>query len=99
MSDIGLGWVTDQKMTKFYADGVLIDAIGKGLTGTATIASGGTSVTCTHVLGAVPKVFLELLTNLGGRSVWISNKSETQFTINISSAAATDYEFSYRLSP
>jgi fructose-1-phosphate kinase PfkB-like protein len=94
-----LGWTTDQKMARFFADGVLVDAIGKGLTGTATIASGGTSVTCTHVLGVIPKVFLELLANLGGRSVWISNKTETQFTINISSAAAADYEFSYRLSP
>lgn len=89
MAEEALGWKSDEKISKFYADGLLVDALGKGLAGTATIPSGGTSITCTHGLGAVPKVFLGLKTNLATRSAWTSSETATDFIINISSSAGT----------
>jgi hypothetical protein len=83
------GWATDEKTGKFYVNGVLVDAVGAGLNGSATIPSGGTSIACTHGLGSTPKVFFSPKTNLAGRSVWISGHSNSGFTINISSSAGS----------
>jgi hypothetical protein len=99
MSEFTSGWITDQHLWKLYVADVLVEAMGEGLTGTDTIASGGTSVTCTHSLGAIPKVFLTALSNLGTKAVWISDKTETSFVINISDAAGEDYSFDWRVHP
>jgi hypothetical protein len=44
-------------------------------------------------------VLLEILSNLGGRSVWISGKSATQFTINISSSGGSSFSFGWQVAP
>jgi hypothetical protein len=71
---------------KFYSNGALVGAMGDGLNGTATITVGLTSITVNHSLGvSPPHVSLESQDNLDGRDVWVSGKSSTQFTVNISS--------------
>jgi hypothetical protein len=98
-SHLGDGWEVDQTGQRFYVGGVLVGALGTGLSGTASIPSGGTSVVCSHSLGIVPRVLLEILSNLGGRSVWISGKSATQFTINISSSGGSSFSFGWQVAP
>ena len=58
--------------------------------GTATIASGSTSVTVNHGLVCTPSKVL--ITPLGQPSgnLWVSNITSTSFTINISSAPSTN---------
>ena len=59
--------------------------------GTATIASGTTSVTVSHGLVKAPsKVLVTPRGNIG--SVWVSNVTDTQFTINCSSAPTEDVQ-------
>jgi hypothetical protein len=58
--------------------------------GTATIASGATSVTVNHGLACTPsKVVITPLAQPSG-SLWVSNITSTSFTINISSAPSAN---------
>ena len=59
--------------------------------GTATIASGATSVTVDHGLVSAPsKVLVTPRGNIG--SIWVSNVTDTQFTINCSNAPTEDVQ-------
>ena len=91
--------ITDyQGARKFYSNGAIVGAMGDGLCGTATITVGLTSVVVNHSLGvSPPHVALEQQDDLGGRDVWISGKSSTQFTINISSVDFTDHVFKWKV--
>jgi hypothetical protein len=58
--------------------------------GTATIASGATSITINHGLVCTPsKVVITPLDQPSG-SIWVSNITSSSFTINISSAPSAD---------
>ena len=59
--------------------------------GTATIMSGATSVTVDHGLDAKPRIVIPIpRSNIG--SIWVSNVTDTQFTINCSSAPTEDVQ-------
>jgi hypothetical protein len=100
MSQFTGGQTTDQNRTTLLVNGSIVDVEGAGLSGTAVISSGGTSVTVSlQSIGVTPHVFLEPLSNLGGRSVWISGKSQTGFTINVSSSGGSSFTFGWRVFP
>jgi len=63
--------------------------------GTATIASGSTSVTVNHGLACTPSKVL--ITPLGQPSgnLWVSNITSTSFTINISSAPSANLSIAW----
>jgi len=67
--------------------------------GVATITAGNTFVVVDHTYGSIPlAVNWEALSALGGRDVWISDKTATQFTINISMADPLDsFDFSWAI--
>ena len=57
--------------------------------GTATISASTSSVTVTHGLTGIPTIIVVTpRDNIG--SVWVSNRNETIFTINCSSAPSND---------
>jgi hypothetical protein len=67
---------------------VLVDAaVRKGTSGTATVASGQTSIVVTHGYGATPvlqDITVTPTNNLGSAAkFWISTPTSTQFTINV----------------
>ena len=66
--------------------------------GAMTITAGNTSVDETHGLVVTPeegKINITPLSNLGGKSWWISNVTSTQFRINISAADAGNLNFEW----
>ena len=72
-------------------------AIGKFQVGTATVNSGSTSVVVSHALGTTSFVAIVTPTNgnvpaaWGAPAVpWISNKTPTQFTINLPAAPSAN---------
>jgi hypothetical protein len=66
-------------------------------TGTATVATGNTSIVVTHGLAAAPiRVQVTPTTDTGGKRYWISAKTATTFTITIDSANASDIAFDWR---
>lgn len=67
---------------------------GVGGSGKATITSGTTSVTVTHGLGYTPtKVLCTPFGNVG--NVWVTNATNTAFTINCSTAPGTNTDISW----
>jgi hypothetical protein len=89
-----------QSQKQIMVNGVVTDVFGQGLSGTTSIASGGTSVTVSHSLGMTPRVLLEILSNLGSRACWVSGKTATQFVINVGSAAPSGgLNFGWRVTP
>lgn len=66
--------------------------------GTATIPAGSTYVDVPHGLSIAPdvsRIRVTPLTNLGGRSFWVSDVTSTTFRINISSADTVDHSFAW----
>jgi hypothetical protein len=87
---------------QYVVGGNIVSVRGAGLSGSATIAAGNTSVTVSHSLGngLTPKVFLQPTQKMGSLNWWASGKSPTQFTINISAASAgTALSFDWIVSP
>jgi len=74
-----------------YDDHPITIAAGRVLkrSGSATIPAGNTAVTVSHGMGAAPsRVLVTPRGNVG--SVWVTNVTSTQFTINCSSAPSSD---------
>jgi len=63
--------------------------------GTVTVATGGDSVTVNHGLAATPTRVQLTPTSATGVDYWVSDKTATTFTINLSAAAA-DISFDWR---
>lgn len=61
--------------------------------GTATIPAGQTSVIVHHNIGEPPIVLVTPTTNLNGKNFWVSDITNTSFTINISSTATEEHRF------
>jgi hypothetical protein len=58
------------------------------------LPAGQTSVVVTHNLGSIPTICIPIpLQDMGGFIPWISNKTPTQFTINVASAFLSDIFF------
>ena len=84
--DDPVGWMTVQKMVEFLRDA--FDAFVAGITrGAATVTNGNTSVVVNHGLNrATYSAVVTPTADPGGR-FWISGKTSSQFTINLSVAA------------
>jgi hypothetical protein len=98
-SEMTGGWTTDGHIQRFLGDGKVLAALGEGLTGTDTISSGGTSVTCTHKLGVIPKVMVTPLQEMLTFQIYVTNKTTTTFDICIDTAAEADYSFDWLALP
>ena len=67
------------------------------MTGTATIASGTTSIAVTHDMPEAPtRVYLTPTTDTGGKRYWVSTKGATTFTITIDSSYGSNILFDWR---
>jgi hypothetical protein len=75
---------------QYIVGGNIVSVRGAGLSGNATITAGNTSVNVSHSLGngLTPKVFVTPVQKMGSLTYWVSGKSASQFTINISAASA-----------
>ena len=83
------GHMTVQRMLRWFANNVYDKFVGKFVHGTATVPATATTVVVTHNLGSTTyQVILQQLLNLSG-TFWVSNKTSSQFTINLSVAAPT----------
>jgi hypothetical protein len=89
-SSLSQGYENAGGQDQFIVGGNIVSIRGSGLSGNATIAAGNTSVTVNHSLGngLTPKVLLQPVQKMGSLNWWVSGKSATQFTINISQASA-----------
>lgn len=70
--------------------------------GTATILSGNTAVVVDHGLDVNPstaptRIRITPAENIGARSFYVDSFTSTQFTLNVDSATAADYTFSWEI--
>ena len=101
-SSLSQGYESQGGQDQFIVGGSIVSVRGSGLSGTATIAAGNTSVTVNHSLGngLTPKVLLTPVQKMGTLTWWTSGKSASQFTINISAASAgSALSFDWLVSP
>jgi hypothetical protein len=64
--------------------------------GNATISIGDTYVDVTHGLPTTPtKVMITSTTNIGTRSLWVSDRGAATFRINIDSSDIIDHTFDW----
>jgi hypothetical protein len=81
--------IDEDRWTKVYSGTPVIYALNKN-SGQATIPANSTSVAVNHGLACTPgKVMVTPLGQPSG-SIWVSDITSTQFTINISTPPATD---------
>jgi hypothetical protein len=74
------------------------DSLKMATSGQATITAGNTSVTVDHTFGVDTfEAILTPLDDLGGRTFYPSNKTATQFDINISDMDFADHSFDWIL--
>lgn len=80
------GHMIVQRNLEFLRD--VVDAFtGKLLRGSATVPNAATTVVVTHGLGSASYAVVVTPTADPGGRFWVSGKSSTQFTINLSAAA------------
>ena len=99
---LGQGYEQTGGQDQMIVGGNIVSVRGSGLSGNATIPAGNTSVAVNHSLGngLTPKVFIQPTQKMAALNWWVSGKSASQFTINISAASAgSALSFDWLVSP
>ena len=98
--EAGYGWFNTTEKVPKYWDGTQVVTLYGSVThwtGTTTIIAGQTLIVVAHTLGTIPTIVeVTPTSDLGGRSWHVTNKTTTQFTLNISGMDIANHTFDVR---